>query len=309
MTQDDARDLTIPAPLTGPNPSVARAFRQINTATLPVRPITSISVNPTHPEDILVTLGGTGGGHVYRCQNTRSSTVVWTDQSGVVTSSTDPNFFTRLPDIPVNGIARDASDPVNTLYIATDVGVFVTTDQGTTWQDATTPLGLPNVQCIGIKFVTIAGVSNLNVATYGRGVWRINTTTAQQVFDTPNLKSTFTLNRIGNEIFAVVTITNEQKKDPLGNNLPTGLAENVQITSSSLFRTTAVGTTTTLPITLGAIAVGSSRSLTMRYPGSVGVAGAAADFRVAGTYVTQNTNLQGPIVNNTAFPDVRTRLP
>jgi hypothetical protein len=270
--------------------------------------VTSISVNPNRPEDILLTLGGTGGGHVYRCQNTRSSTVVYTDQSGVITSPTDPNFFTRLPDgVPVNGLARDASDPVNTFYIATDIGVFVTTDQGTTWQDATTPLGLPNVQCVGIKFVTIGGVSHLNVATYGRGVWRINTTTAQQVFDTPNLKSSFTLSRIGNEIFAVVTVTNEQKKDSLGNNLPTGLAENVRITSSSILRTTAVGTTTPLPITLGAIAVGSSRSLTMRYPGNVGASGAAADFRVAGTYVTQT--LSGPVVNNTAFPSVRTRLP
>ena len=305
MTNDNARQFT--TNMSGPATSNA-TWRQINTATLPGRPVTSISVNPNRPEDILLTLGGTGGGHVYRCQNTRSSTVVYTDQSGVITSPTDPNFFTRLPDgVPVNGLARDASDPVNTFYIATDIGVFVTTDQGTTWQDATTPLGLPNVQCVGIKFVTIGGVSHLNVATYGRGVWRINTTTAQQVFDTPNLKSSFTLSRIGNEIFAVVTVTNEQKKDSLGNNLPTGLAENVRITSSSILRTTAVGTTTPLPITLGAIAVGSSRSLTMRYPGNVGASGAAADFRVAGTYVTQT--LSGPVVNNTAFPSVRTRLP
>ena len=301
---NNSLSLQSPPPLTGPAASTA-TWTQINNGTLPLRPVTSISVNPSRHEDIVLTLGGTGGGHVFRCQNTFSSSVAFTDQSGSVIDPANPNFFTRLPDVPVNGIARDAADPVNTLYIATDIGVFVTTDQGSTWQDATTPLGLPNVQCTAIKYV--AGTGNLNVATYGRGVWRIKTTAATQVFADPNLKAAFTLNRIGNEIFAVVTVTNEQKKDALGNNVATGLAENVQITASSIVRSAATSTITTLPITLGAIAPGSSRSLTLRYPGTAGPSGSAATFKVSGTYVTQS--LTGPVANNTSFPDVRTRLP
>lgn len=310
MTDDNAREFT-PAATTGPSTSNA-TWRQINNGTLPARPITSISVNPTlsggavaHPEDILVTLGGTGGGHIYRAQDTKASTVAFTDQGGLVTNSTDPNFFTRLPDIPVNGVARDSQDPTNTWYVATDIGVFVTTDQGSTWQDATTPLGLPNVQCTAIKYVP--GTNYLNVATYGRGLWRIKTNNLAQVYAKPNLVSSFTLNRIGSEVFAVVTVTNVQLKDALGNLVDTGLAENVQITTSSIVRTTGVGTTTTLPVTLGAIAPGTSRSLTLRFPGSAGPSGSAVTFQVGGTYVTQDPT--GPVNNNTSFPDVRTRLP
>lgn len=308
MTGDNARDLQNPPPTTGPNPSVA-TWRQINNGTLPGRPVTSISVNPARPEDILVTLGGVGGGHVYRCQNTRSSTIVYTDQSGLITDSTDPNPpFTRLPDIPVNGLARDATDPTQTWYIATDMGVFVTTDQGSTWQDATTPLGLPNVQCTAIKYVTQGADGFLNVATYGRGLWRLKTTAAQQVYATPNLTSSFTLNRIGNQIFAVITVANVQRRDAQGNKVATGLAENVRIISSSIIARTTALTSTTLPVTLGAIAPGTSRSITLRFPGTVGASGSAATFRLAGTYITQT--LSGPSAPTaTNFSDVRTRLP
>jgi len=92
---------------------------------------------------------------------------VFTNQSGFGASS--------LPDISLNDVSRDPVDPANTFYVATDVGVFATTDAGSTWYNATQPLGLPNVQCNAIQANDRLprGTGFLNVATYGRGMWRL----------------------------------------------------------------------------------------------------------------------------------------
>ena len=66
--------------------------------------------------------------------------------------------YAALPDVPVNDLARDPDDSTNTLYAATDLGVYTTTDGGATWSNATAPLGLPNVECTSIKVVPGANV-------------------------------------------------------------------------------------------------------------------------------------------------------
>ncbi len=281
-----------------------------NANSLPDRPVTSISVNEGNPaaglgsrtEDILVTVSGAGGGHVYRCQNTRGSQIIFTDQNGVVTNPADPNFYTRLPDVPVNKIVRDSDDPVNTWYIATDIGVFVTTNQGSTWQDATIPLKLPSVPCVDIAHVR--ATKFLTVATYGRGIYRISTDNILAQTTLPNLKLSFTLSRTGNELIAVVTVKNELL-DALGN--PTGLAENVRIMDSKINSTSATGLPTT-PVVLKSIAPGTSKSVTLRYPGSAGLAGTAAPFTLNTLFITQNPDGSGPVQGSANF-SVRTRLP
>jgi hypothetical protein len=60
----------------------------------------------------------------------------------------------------------------HTVYAATEIGVFRTTNDGQSWHPFQT--GLPVVQCKDIKFVvddTLAGKHKLVVATYGRGLW------------------------------------------------------------------------------------------------------------------------------------------
>jgi photosystem II stability/assembly factor-like uncharacterized protein len=142
-------------------------WTRLNTASLPNRAITSISIDPSNAGDILVGLSGTGTGHVYRLANILSPNRVFTNQSGFGASS--------LPDIPLNDITRDPTDAANTFYVATDIGVFQTTDAGSTWANATQPLGLPNVECTEIKASDRVprGTGYLNVATFGRGMWRI----------------------------------------------------------------------------------------------------------------------------------------
>ncbi|MGC4047242.1 MAG: hypothetical protein QM758_25875 [Armatimonas sp.] len=138
---------------------------------LPAGPITDISINPLNAADILLTQGGTGHQHIWRCQDTLAGQILYTPQDGL-----NPADLTSLPDVPFNGITRDPQDPVNTWYVSSDAGVFATQDKGSNWYDATVPLGLPAVKTTSIRANSVTGF--LNVATYGRGAWRFNLATA-----------------------------------------------------------------------------------------------------------------------------------
>lgn len=140
------------------------SWRNINTASLPNRAITTISVNPANPNDILVGLSGTGSQHVLQCADTLASTPVYTAKGGSGT--------TALPDVPLNVIERDPAKPTTTWYVGNDLGVFATGDAGATWQNASAPLGLPNTQ-VNSLFAN-AKTGQLNAGTFGRGVWSIS---------------------------------------------------------------------------------------------------------------------------------------
>lgn len=71
-----------------------------------------------------------------------------------------------LPDMPVHSIVVDPSD-ANTLYIGTDLGVFVTTNGGTSWLRENT--GVANV------IVEQLEINNgrLFAFTHGRSVFSV----------------------------------------------------------------------------------------------------------------------------------------
>ena len=198
--------------------------------TLPNAPVTSISVNPNSSADILVTLGGPAGaggtgpngpipGRVYRCTNALSGNgPTFVNTSGPLSATN----FAFLPDVPVNAIARDPDDPFSTFYAATELGVFATIDAGSTWTNATAPLGLPNVNCTSIKvlvdtaqtlpngsFNPAYGVKTLAVATLGRGAWGFDVTNLSPVINKPNLVITQTTNRTGNQVIVNLKISNQ----------------------------------------------------------------------------------------------------
>lgn len=255
-------------------------WTQINAATLPTRAITSISINANNPGDILVGLSGTGTGHVYRLANTLSASRRFTDQSGFGVA--------RLPDVPLNSIARDPADPENTLYVATDLGVFTSVDAGSNWSNATQPLGLPNVECTSIQAHDRRprGSGYLNVATFGRGMWRFDLPTVA----VPNLQVRQTLQRgPSSEIVLNLTITNTG-----------GLANEVQISSAALRpdNGAAFPTSTATPVLLGNLSPNGTRLVTLRFPALAGRRGAAATVNVTITF--------NGVVQNLVF---RTRLP
>jgi len=127
--------------------------------------ITSISVHPNNPSDILVALKKPTASisRLWHCVNTMDGLIVWTD----VTGRGRPN---ALPSFPVNTIARDLIDPERNWFVGTDIGVFFTNDGGFNWYDATGPLGLPNVAISDLRVV--AKTRHVYAATFGRGIWQ-----------------------------------------------------------------------------------------------------------------------------------------
>ncbi len=119
---------------------------------LPDRFITWIAVDRTNPSVAWLTVSGFRSGHVFKTTNMGAS---WTDVSG------------QLPDIPANAALQDPLDP-NTVYVATDIGVFRSTTGGIGWESLRA--GMPASLCIAMASHP-SGV--VQVATYGRGAFEL----------------------------------------------------------------------------------------------------------------------------------------
>ena len=73
----------------------------------------------------------------------------------------------NLPDIPTHTIAVQPGGSHN-LFLGTDIGVFVSHNQGGVWQDVTVP-PFPNTVVENLAFQSDIA---LYAFTFGRGVWR-----------------------------------------------------------------------------------------------------------------------------------------
>ena len=134
---------------------------------LPANNVGALLPDPANSKGVYVGLSGVGltapNGHLYYCADVTATPPVWTNLSGTTAAS-------ALPDAALNSVAIDPVDK-NTLYVATDVGVFQSQNAGATWANATAPLGLPNVQVNDLKAMPLQGY--LYAGTWGRGIWRI----------------------------------------------------------------------------------------------------------------------------------------
>ncbi len=134
-----------------------------------VAQVTTISVNPNNPFDILVGFGGGGRDlpRIYRCFNTASFFPTLAPVAGI------QGMVGALPDDdPVTAITRLPIDAANTYVVGTDTGAYVSQDGGSTWSDLGANRGLPPVPVRAAK--AIASTNYLNIATFGRGMWRIS---------------------------------------------------------------------------------------------------------------------------------------
>jgi hypothetical protein len=104
-----------------------------------------------------VAASGYGTGHAFM---TNDAGKTWRDISG------------DLPDIPAGAIVRSRTDAM-TIFLATDLGVWYTTNGGINWRRFGS--GLPNAVAYDMK---ILPSGDILVGTYGRGQWTTSSITS-----------------------------------------------------------------------------------------------------------------------------------
>lgn len=126
-------------------------------SSLPDRWITRVTVDPFAAATAYVTLSGYKqyGDYLPHIHRTTDYGATWSDISG------------DLPDTPINDCIVDVHHD-NTLYIATDVGVFYTENLGTTWSPFGTGLPLSVVHDLAYHYPTRLLVAG----THGRSMFR-----------------------------------------------------------------------------------------------------------------------------------------
>ena len=138
---------------------------------------------------------GTNAPHVYRSTDGGAH---WT------------NISSNLPNAPANAVVVDPND-ANTLYVAFDTGIYVTTDVSSCFNTncwSVYGVGLPNAPVVAlaaaIGMPTGDGrAGELRAGTYGRGIWQIPLLTAifpaQPAISLNPTALTFSLQAVGSQ--------------------------------------------------------------------------------------------------------------
>ncbi len=140
------------------------------TGTISPRYVSRAVIDPTNANIAYIALTGygiAGANHVWKTTNLLSGTPTWA-ASG-----------TGLPDVPFNGFAIDPSNTQN-LYAGSDIGVFQSTNGGTSWVPFGT--GLPRVAVFDMAIQNNNRI--LRIATHGKGMYEIS-------LAAPNVRSPF----------------------------------------------------------------------------------------------------------------------
>lgn len=123
--------------------------------TVPNGFVSRVTIDPLDAGTAYVTLASFGVNNVYKTENLDSGVPVWTNISGT------------LPRVPISAFLVDPA-ATNMLYAGTDIGLFVSSDTGATWQPFGS--GYPRVAIFDIA-KTAPGL--IRIATHGRGMWQI----------------------------------------------------------------------------------------------------------------------------------------
>jgi hypothetical protein len=131
-------------------------WEKLQSPVFPGRWVTRITVDPQDPAVAWASFSGwrSGEDHPHLVM-TRDGGRTWADIAGK-----------KIPQAPVNDVIRHPTKK-SWLFIATDVGVFRTTNLGKTWVKVGANLPLVPINDIDLP----AGSSTLYAATYGRSIW------------------------------------------------------------------------------------------------------------------------------------------
>ncbi len=127
---------------------------------LPNRSILRIMIDPADANIVYVTLGG------YSINSPQPANLWRTVNGGTTWSPVVGSGTTALPMVPIWSIVRHPRNQQQ-LYVATDIGIYESSDYGATW--STSQQGPADVSVEELAFVT--GSELLLAATHGRGMW------------------------------------------------------------------------------------------------------------------------------------------
>lgn len=122
------------------------------TGSLPDRYYVDFKVSPHDDQVAYITLSGFGSSHLYRTKNGGDS---WDD------------IGNGLPDVPTSAVAIDPQYP-NHIYVGNDVGVYVSTDYGSSWQTFTE--GMPTAVLVMDLSISPSN-RKIRGVTHGNGVY------------------------------------------------------------------------------------------------------------------------------------------
>ena len=126
-------------------------------SSLPNKTITSIAIHPTNENRVWLAFSG----------YSNNEKVYFSDDGGTSWN----NISGTLPNVPANTIVLNELDSLETLYLGTDLGVFIKDSTASDWNNFNNN-SLPNVI---VSELEIQYPSNkLIAATYGRGFWSID---------------------------------------------------------------------------------------------------------------------------------------
>lgn len=142
----------------------ATPLANVTSGLFPAKYVSRAVIDPNNPNTAYVTFSGFGiaGRQIWKTTNLNVTPPTWT------------NAATGLPDVPFNGFVIDPLNS-NMLYAGSDIGVFVSSDGGNTWNPFGT--GLPRVAVFDMAFQ--APNRLVRIATHGRGAWEIAAAKAQ----------------------------------------------------------------------------------------------------------------------------------
>jgi photosystem II stability/assembly factor-like uncharacterized protein len=136
---------------------LGESWTELKDNNLPVSWVTRLAVDDKNEDIVYATFSGFRSG----------------DHAAHVVKSTDggetwQNISSNLPNAPVNDIVVNPKNR-NTLYIATDVGVFVSPNSGKQWYSLGE--GIPLIPVTDLSYHEPSGV--LYAGTFGRGVYQV----------------------------------------------------------------------------------------------------------------------------------------
>jgi hypothetical protein len=125
--------------------------------------ITELTVDPNNANHILISVGGYNASQkVYETFDANVASPTW-------------NAINRnIPNVPINCIVMDG-DAANTIYVGTDIGVFVTNDNRVNWIMYNN--GLPTTRVYDLEINTALATDRIYAGTFGRGVFYADTYT------------------------------------------------------------------------------------------------------------------------------------